>query len=93
MSKNENDPFAGLLNKLENLTQWPSLYLFKFIIPNDNQKLAQAEQLFGAEAQVTINESRTGKYLSISAKEMMLNPEEVVERYRRAAKIEGLISL
>ena len=69
------------------------VYLFKFIIPNDNQKLAQTQQLFGAEAQVTINKSRTGKYLSISAKEMMITPEEVIDRYMRATKIEGLISL
>ncbi len=89
---NEN-PFSGLLEKLKQQKNWPMVYLFKFIIPNDNQKLAQTQQLFGAEAQVTINKSRTGKYLSISAKEMMITPEEVIDRYMRATKIEGLISL
>ena len=89
---NEN-PFSGLLEKLKQQKNWPIVYLFKFIIPNDNQKLAQTQQLFGAEAQVTINKSRTGKYLSISAKEMMITPEEVIDRYMRATKIEGLISL
>ncbi|HAK70956.1 MAG TPA: DUF493 domain-containing protein, partial [Cryomorphaceae bacterium] len=39
------DPYKGLREKLEDLT-WPSVYLFKFIVPTDNQKLAQAEALF-----------------------------------------------
>lgn len=89
----DSNAFIGLLEKLRQDGPWPKLYLFKFIIPNDNQKLAQTEQLFGGEAQVTINKSRTGKYLSISAKEVMVSPEEVVSRYNRASKIEGLLSL
>ena len=89
----DQDPFQGLYEKLNAQKGWPMVYLFKFIIPNDNRKLAMTEQLFGPEAQVNINKSRTGKYLSISAKEIMINPSEVIERYRNASKIEGLISL
>ncbi|MEQ9186863.1 MAG: DUF493 domain-containing protein [Cryomorphaceae bacterium] len=85
--------FDGLLDKLKQDGPWPKLYMFKFIIPNDNQKLALTERLFGPEAQVSINKSRTGKYLSVSAKEIMLSPEEVVKRYQAAVEIEGLISL
>lgn len=85
--------FDGLLQKLKEDGPWPKLYLFKFIIPNDNQKLALTEGLFGAEAQVTINKSRTAKYLSVSAKEVMMSPEEVVARYTKATEIEGLIAL
>ena len=88
-----SDTFKGLLDQLRKEREWPMLYLFKFIVPNDHQKLALVEALFGAEAQVSINESRNGKYLSISAKEMMLSAEEIIERYKKAQKIEGIISL
>jgi uncharacterized protein len=91
MSK--ENPFDGLLEKLKQQENWPMVYLFKFIIPNDNHKLALTQQLFGPEVRVTINKSRTGKYLSVSAKEMMISPEEVIDRYNRATLIEGLISL
>jgi hypothetical protein len=90
---NKEGSFDGLRAKLEQQKGWPMVYLFKFIIPNDNQKLALAQELFGPEAQVQINKSRTGKYLSISAKEMMLSPDEVVKRYERASFIEGVIAL
>ncbi len=85
--------FDGLAAKLDQDPDWPKIYMFKFIIPNDNQKLAKTEALFGEGAQVSINESRTGKYLSITAKEMMMNPKEVIAKYEDATKIEGLISL
>jgi hypothetical protein len=85
--------YTGLLSKLQQHGTWPQVFVFKFIIPNDNQKLAQTEGLFGPEAHVTINPSRTGKYLSVSAKELMLTPEEVINQYKKAGQIEGLMSL
>lgn len=88
-----SNPFDGLREKLSQDKNWPKVYLFKFIIPNDNKKLALAEALFGSEAQVTLNKSRTGKYISVSAKELMISPDEVIQRYEKANQIEGLISL
>ena len=65
-----DDAYEGLLSKLKADGPWPKVYMFKFIIPNDNQKLAQTEGLFGPQAQVTINQSRKGNYLSIRAKNL-----------------------
>lgn len=88
-----SETFNGLHEQLSKEKEWPMLYFFKFIVPNDHQKLARVEALFGAEAQISINESRNGKYLSISAKEIMLSADEIIERYKKAQKIEGIISL
>lgn len=88
-----SERFEGLRQKLQAQTEWPGIYMFKFIIPNDNQRLAMVESLFGPEAQVTIHQSRNGNYLSISAKEMMMSADEVIQRYVLAAEIEGLIAL
>jgi uncharacterized protein len=85
--------YDGLEAKLGQEKDWPKVYLFKFIIPSDNQLLAQVEALFGREAQVTLNQSRTGKYISVSAREMMISPKEVIERYEKAVKIEGVRAL
>lgn len=93
MSDLPKSEFDGLRQKLEEQTNWPQVYLFKFIIPNNNQKLAQVEALFGPEAQVSLNQSRTGKFISVSAKELMISPDEVILRYEKSTEIEGLISL
>jgi len=79
--------------KLDETTEWPSVYMFKFIIPAENRKIALTEALFEEEAQIFTKESRGGKYISITTKIVMLNALEVIEIYRRAAKIEGLIAL
>ena len=86
-------PYEELRKKLENNFTWPSVYLFKFIIPADNKKLAKVQSLFGLEAQVSIKPSNKGNYLSISAKELMLSVDEVIERYEKASKIKGLMAL
>ncbi|PCI92996.1 MAG: hypothetical protein COB15_17055 [Flavobacteriales bacterium] len=87
------DIYANLKEKLEEQGGWPQPYLFKFIIPSDNQKLAQLQALFGENAQVTTRQSKSNKFISISAKEVMISPEEVIKVYKKAGKIEGIMSL
>lgn len=87
------DIYANLRKKLEEQGGWPQPYLFKFIIPSDNQKLALVEAIFGNEAQITTRQSKSNKFISISAKEVMMSPEEVIATYKRAEGIEGIISL
>lgn len=85
--------FTELKKKLEESGDWPRVYFFKFIIPSSNEKLAKVEALFGSEAQVSIKQSTKGNYVSVSAKELMLTADRVIERYEKAAEIEGLMAL
>lgn len=87
------DPWKGLREKLEERS-WPAVYLFKFIVPADNQKVAQTEALFDADtAQIELRKSKTGKFVSVSAKEMMMDVDSVIKRYQEAVKIPGLMAL
>jgi len=73
---------------------WPSVYMFKFIVPSDNEKIAQVEALFNSKtAEIKMNQSKKGKFTSITAKEVMTSSDAVLKYYENAAKIEGLISL
>ena len=87
------DFYGNLKQKLEQQTEFPHIYMFKFIIPSDNKKLALAEALFGEAAQITTRQSSSNKFISITAKEMMLNADEIIAIYKNAEKIEGIISL
>lgn len=89
----EEDFYTNLKSKLEDQFDWPQPYLFKFIIPSDNKKLALVEALFGENAQVTTRQSKSNKFTSVSAKEVMISPEEVITVYKKASKIEGIMSL
>jgi hypothetical protein len=89
----DEDIYQGLLEKLAADKNWPQVYLFKFIVPNDNKTVALTQALFGQQAQVTMTKSRTGIYVSVSAKEMMLSSDEVINIYKKSSKIKGLIAL
>jgi uncharacterized protein len=84
--------FDELKKKLEKLS-WPMIYMFKFIIPSDNQKIALVEGLFEDGAEIKMQPSSAGKYTSITIRQVMIDAESVIDIYRRAAAVEGIISL
>jgi uncharacterized protein len=89
-----NDDFLTRLEQqLTSYSSWPAVYMFKFIIPESNQGYAQLRSLFGEESRLFTRHSAGGKYISVTVKEMMINPAEIIERYRKAALIEGIIAL
>jgi len=85
------------LNRLrEALNQehsWPSVFMFKFILPNDEDKITALKQVFGESASFTTKLSGKGNYISITVHEMMLDADSIFFRYTIAARIEGIISL
>ena len=84
--------FDALRAQLEQ-QEWPNLYMFKFIVPNDNHHLAQVTALFNANSEISYHHSGKGTYVSLSAKEVMLSADDIIAVYERAALIPGIISL
>jgi hypothetical protein len=73
--------------------QWPLLYYFKFIVPNDKEKVESVKLLFSDPSKVTFNASRDINYISISYKQYMPDADSIIDIYRKAGLIEGLIAL
>ena len=90
---NTDDPYNNLRKELNKNPSWPILYMFKFIIPADNKKIALIGSKFSDESVITNKESTNGKYISITVKEVMLNAESIIDKYKELEGIEGLISL
>jgi len=86
--------YKKLKSKLNENTTFPSKYLYKFIVPTDDVKVKQVEDLFDFEGAV-INKkaSKTGKFTSVSIHVIMKSADAVIEKYITAEKIEGIISL
>lgn len=90
---NTDEQFEKLRELLNKENNWPILYMFKFIIPADNHKIALVESKFSDEAIISHKASSSGKYFSITIKEVMLNAESIIEKYKEMKGIEGLIAL
>jgi hypothetical protein len=83
-----------LKEKLETNHDFPEDYLFKFIIPNDQAKLTEIYKIFdGIKHTLTNNDSKTGKYTSLSINAFVLDANQVVNIYQEVTKIEGVMSL
>lgn len=75
---------------LDDQNEWPSTYLFKFIAPKE--KAEDVQRLFEGQ-DVLVRASAQGSYHSITSRVHVDNAESIVDYYRRAALIEGVISL
>lgn len=87
-----SDPYLNLKKQLV-LLEWPNVYLFKFIIPNKPEAIAKTTALFDGAVDLKLQPSKTGKYVSISAKEMMLDVDSIIDKYNKSSSIEGLMAL
>lgn len=83
------EEFKGLAERLSQFT-WPSVYMFKFIVPAEKQD--DLRIIFRNE-EIETKFSRTGKYFSLTSCILLYSGEEVIEYYRQAKKIEGVVAL
>ncbi|WP_420322357.1 DUF493 family protein [Flagellimonas sp.] len=95
MEKGKSDEFYARLKEqlLEN-TSWPSNYLYKFIVPTDEERIAQINNIFNnTGAVIESKKSKKGTYTSISITVNLKNPDEVIAKYKEVSIVEGVISL
>jgi putative lipoic acid-binding regulatory protein len=79
---------------LEETTKFPTKYLYKFIVPSDEEKIQQVETTFDhMGAVITKKSSKTGKFISISILVKMNDADEVIKKYKEVEIIDGIISL
>ena len=76
--------------KLDQHHSWPSLYMFKFIVPKGKEE--EVRKLFPLHT-TSEKESKSGKYTSLTFQMMMPSGAAVIEVYQKAAAVEGLIAL
>ena len=84
------DRYRTLQSKLQAFEQWPSAYLFKFIVPQ--QKLPELEALFEGH-EFSTRESSGGRWVSLSCIRTMEDSEAVIEVYKKVDSIEGVYAL
>ncbi|NNE56319.1 MAG: DUF493 family protein [Flavobacteriales bacterium] len=78
---------------LDETHTWPAVFMFKFVLPKEEEKVTQLKLIFGQSAEFKERLSRKGNYISVTIQEMMLNADAIFDRYLEASKIEGIIAL
>jgi uncharacterized protein len=76
--------------KLDQHHSWPSLYIFKFIVPKGKEE--EVKKLFPNHT-VTEKLSRQGNYTSLTVQVMAPSSKSVIDIYLQASLIEGIVAL
>jgi uncharacterized protein len=82
-----------LRQRLDQAHQWPGVYRFKFILEPDARRLEKILALFPEEAEVLRKYSSGGKYLSLTINEVLMDADQVIDRYEKVSEVEGVIAL
>ena len=94
MADSSKKDYQKLKNDLEKYQNWPSEYIYKFIIANESKKKEELLSKFDLNlCKLTLKESSNKSYLSITIIKFMKNPDEVIAKYLEISKIDGIISL
>jgi putative lipoic acid-binding regulatory protein len=94
MDKKTEAFFERLKTELENSNEWPAEYLFKFIVPTDQSKIAAVENTFnGLGAVIQTKKSKNETYTSVSVNVQMQSAQQIIDKYLAVSDIEGIISL
>lgn len=92
--KETKEFYDRLKVELDLSNSWPALYLYKFIVPTDEDNIVRVEEAFDCMgAVIKTTKSKTGKFTSISVDVMMKDSQEIIEKYIEVSTIKGIISL
>lgn len=83
--------FITFREKLDQHNAWPSLYIFKFIVPAHKQD--ELRRLFPLHVTSTEKQSEKGNYISLTYQMMMPSSDSVIEVYKKVSVIEGIVAL
>ena len=94
MLKDSKDFYIRLEKQLLESSSWPSIYKYKFILKSDKNSIDQLKSMFiDINTNISTKSSSSNKFTSITITANMKSPSFVIEKYKLASKIDGIISL
>lgn len=90
----KNTFYTKLKGQLEDTTEFPAEYMYKFIVPSAENQVKEVQDLFNNQgAVIKTKKSKTGKYISLSIVLKIESADKVIEYYKKVENIKGIISL
>jgi putative lipoic acid-binding regulatory protein len=84
---------SKLKDLLDHHHKWPDTFLFKFIFKTDPLIEKDLSSLFSESSEFVIKNSKKENYKSMTVKHLVSDAQEILEIYKKAGEIEGVLSL
>lgn len=72
---------------------WPIDYMFKFIVPNNGNKVNIVRGMLPTHGKTSFNHSKDLHYVAVTHVASMPSADDIIELTTRATAVEGVISL
>lgn len=89
----DEDRLSGLRAQLDAHHTWPSEYMFKFIAPNQPEKIEAVLAEFPDDVDVKRKSSGGGKYVALTVREVVPSADVIFERYQAVSDVGNILSL
>ena len=89
----EKARLEAIRKRLNEIHDWPSMYMFKFVLPNDPKSIEKLHHIFGESAEFRQRLSGKGNYISFTIRAVMLDADNIFDLYTKASAIDGIIAL
>jgi len=90
MDEARKEQLRQLLNENH---KWPGVYMFKFLMENDPNKISRLKGVFDESAEVKVRFSQKGNYAGITVRELILDVDSIFERYQAVSDLGGITAL
>lgn len=88
------DFWESFKEKLLSVEKFPSIFTFKFIVPNSVENRKTIETIFEhSSTKIQLKQSSSAKYLSMTVETFVSTVDEVIAYYKQVAVIEKVIML
>jgi hypothetical protein len=89
-----DDFYSRFYDQLLESQSWPGVYLFKFIVKAESEHLNKLKKIFN-NLNPNFSERSSSKktFTSLSIKVKMDTPDSVIQVYKKAGELEGIIAL
>lgn len=87
----DNSNIEGFRDQLDNHYDFPTDYRFKFIVPKE--KVGRLKSILPKGKKTETKKSRTGKYVGVSLTVHVDSSDQIINIYKKAYVIKGIISL
>ena len=79
--------------QLKKTSKWPSLYMFKFVMPNDESTVQQVNSLLPSTGNTSYKTSKDGRYIAVTNVARMPSAKSVVDVTSNVAKVPNVMIL
>ena len=88
-----SDNFEKLRELLSGNKNWPLFYMFKFIVPNNSNKVKQVADLMPKDGEISYKHTKNLNYVSLTCKVLMPSVDSIIEVTEKATSIPEVIML